>query len=197
MTQTICVWESNADQLLDAEGKWNAKKVLFGEYNPGGKLPISFPRSVGHIPAYYNHKPFDRRGYFNDEVTPLYPFGYGLSYSRFEISALQLSTIKTSKDKIFKVTVDVKNTGNVAADEVVQLYIRYMVSSVTLPIKELKGFSRVSLEAGSSKTIEFELTPDHFAFYSIDKSFVVEPGKFKIMVGNSAANLKEAVLEVE
>ncbi|SMO69538.1 beta-glucosidase [Saccharicrinis carchari] len=192
----------NADAMLECwylgqESGTAIAKVLFGEYNPGGKLPISFPRSVGHIPAYYNHKPFDRRGYFNDEVTPLYPFGYGLSYSQFEISAPQLSTIKTSKDKIVKVTVDVKNTGSVAGDEVVQLYIRDMVSSVTRPIKELKGFSRITLEAGSSKAVEFELTPDLFAFYNIDKSFVVEPGKFKIMVGNSSANLKEVVLELE
>lgn len=191
-----------ADALLECwylgqESGTAIAQVLFGEFNPGGKLPISFPRSVGHIPAYYNHKPFDRRGYLNESVAPLYPFGYGLSYTQFDISEPKLSASSIAKNETVIVSVTVKNTGKVKGDEVVQLYIRDRVSSVTRPVKELKGFKRISLEPGSSANVEFELTPDHFAFWDINKAYVVEPGIFTIFVGNSSENLKETALKIE
>lgn len=172
--------------------------VLFGDYNPGGKLPISFPRSVGHVPVFYNYKPAARRGYLFDDVTPLYPFGFGLSYTTFEISSPELSKSTIANNENIKVTVKVRNTGAVKGDEVVQLYIRDLVSSVTRPVKELRDFRRVSLEPGEEKTVEMEITPDKLSFYNIDKKFVVEPGGFEVMVGNSSADkdLKKAILTV-
>jgi beta-glucosidase len=172
--------------------------VLFGDYNPGGKLPISFPRSVGHVPVFYNYKPAARRGYLFDDVTPLYPFGFGLSYTTFEVSAPELSKSAIAGDETIKVTAKVKNTGTVKGDEVVQLYIRDLVSSVTRPVKELRDFRRVSLEPGEEKTVEMEITPDKLSFYNIDMKFVVEPGEFEVMVGNSSADkdLKKVVLTV-
>ena len=172
-------------------------KVIFGDYNPGGKLPISFPRSVGHIPAYYNHKPFDRRGYLHDNITALYPFGYGLSYTTFELSSPTLSSVEINKGSSVSVSIDIENTGKFSGEEVVQLYIRDKVSSVTRPVKELKDFRRVSLEPGEKRTIVFELGPDSFSFYDINMNYVTESGEFIIMVGNSSINLKEAVLMVK
>lgn len=172
--------------------------VMFGEYNPGGKLPISIPRSAGHVPCYYNYKPSARRGYLNDEVSPLYPFGFGLSYTSFSFGNLRLEKSTIKKDESLKVYIDVKNTGQYAGDEVVQLYIRDMFSSVTRPVKELKGFNKIHLKPGEEKTIEFVLTPEHLAFTNIEKKFVVEPGDFEIMVGNSSRDqdLVKAVLTV-
>lgn len=172
--------------------------VLFGDYNPGGKLPMSVPRSAGHVPCYYNYKPSARRGYLADDVSPLYPFGFGLSYTTFCFSNVRLekSTIKVSES--IKVFVDVKNSGSRAGDEVVQLYIRDIFSSVTRPVKELRGFKRINLKPGETKTVEFVLTPEHLAFTNINKEFVVEPGDFEIMVGNSSMDkdLTKIVLTV-
>lgn len=160
--------------------------VIFGDYNPSGKLPISFPRSAGHVPCYYNYKPSARRGYLNDQITPLYPFGFGLSYTSFQFSNLRLekSTIRT--DESTKVFVDIQNTGNREGEEVLQMYIRDLFSSVTRPIKELKGFKKVNLKPGEIKTVEFELLPDHLAFTDINFNWTVEPGDFEIKVGNSS-----------
>ncbi|MBN1300466.1 MAG: glycoside hydrolase family 3 C-terminal domain-containing protein [Melioribacteraceae bacterium] len=160
--------------------------VLFGEFNPGGKLPISFPRSVGHIPCHYNHKPSSRRGYLFDDITPLYAFGYGLSYTSFEICDVKLSKGKIGLNESVKVSLIVKNKGQRAGTEVVQLYIRDVHSSVTRPVKELKGFNKVNLKPGENKSVEFEIKPEHLAFTSINKEFVVEPGEFEIMIGNSS-----------
>ncbi len=162
--------------------------ILFGDYNPGGKLAISFPRSVGHIPVYYNHKPSARRGYFNDDVSPLYPFGYGLSYTSFELSNLRISKQEIKKDENLEILVDIKNTGNLEGDEVVQLYIRDEISTVTRPVKELKDFKRIHLLAGESKTVTLSITPDKLAFYDINMNFVVEPGEFVALVGTSSDN---------
>jgi beta-glucosidase len=161
-------------------------EVIFGDVNPGGKLPISIPRSVGHIPCYYNYKPSARRGYLFDDVSPLYAFGYGLSYTQFEFSNLKLEkdTIKTKGST--RVSVDVTNTGKVAGDEVVQMYIRDCVSSVTRPVKELKGFQRITLKPGQTQTVSLDITPEHLAFYNIDMKYVVEPGEFEVMVGSSS-----------
>jgi len=175
-----------------------AADVLFGNYNPGGKLPVSFPRSAGHIPCHYNHKPSSRRGYLFDEITPLFSFGYGLSYTTFEFDNLKLEKNKISPGGSTKVSVKVTNTGNVAGDEVVQMYIHDRVSSVTRPVKELKGFRRVGLDPGETLEIEFPISAEHMAFTNIDNKFIVEPGEFEIMIGNSSRDddLKKIILEV-
>ncbi len=160
--------------------------VLFGDFNPGGKLPISIPRSVGHIPCYYNHKPSSRRGYLFDDISALYPFGYGLSYTSFTFTNIRLDKPITRVDESTKVFVDVKNTGTRAGDEVVQVYIRDVVSSVTRPVKELKEFKKISLKPGESQTLTFTISPQQLSFTNVDKDFVVEAGDFEIMVGNSS-----------
>lgn len=163
-------------------------EVLFGKFNPGGKLPISIPRSVGHIPAYYNHKPSDRRGFLFDDASPLFPFGFGLSYTRFELSRPRLEKAEISPDESTRVMVDVKNIGEVEGSEVVQLYIRDKISSVTRPVKELKGFKKIWLQPGESRTVALEINPESLSFYDIDMRFTVEPGTFDIMVGTSSAD---------
>ncbi len=172
--------------------------VLFGDYNPAGKLPISIPRSAGHLPSYYNYKPSARRGYLFDDITPLYRFGYGLSYTTFSFSnpRLEKSTIRT--DETTRVLVDVKNTGKRAGQEVVQMYIRDLVSSVTRPVKELRGFSKITLEPGESMTVALAISPEHLSFTNIDMIRTVEPGDFEIMVGNSSRDedLRKVILRV-
>jgi beta-glucosidase len=172
--------------------------VLFGDYNPNGKLPISVPRSAGHIPAYYNYKPSARRGYLFDDVSPLYPFGYGLSYTTFEIHNVRLEDDTINRDGTTRVFADVKNTGDFEGAEVIQLYIRDLVSSVTRPVKELKGFKKIWLKPGETKTVALEIQPDSLAFYNLKMEYVVEPGDFEIMVGNSSqdADLTGLILHV-
>jgi beta-glucosidase len=171
-------------------------EVLFGDLNPGGKLPITIPRSVGHVPAFYNYKPSARRGYLFDEVTPLFPFGYGLSYTTFAFSPPRLESATIKRDQSTRVLVDITNTSTRTGDEVVQLYIRDRVSSVTRPVKELKGFERITLQPGEKRTVSFEIGPDHLAFWNIDMKFVVEPGEFDILVGPSSAELQGVALTV-
>ncbi len=149
-------------------------------------MPISIPRSVGHIPCYYNYKPSARRGYLFDDISALYPFGYGLSYTTFCFSNIRLEKPVIRVDESTKVLVDVENTGARAGEEVVQVYIRDVVSSVTRPVKELKGFKRICLQPGETQTMTFAISPEHLSFTNIDKEFVVEPGDFEIMVGNSS-----------
>jgi beta-glucosidase len=170
--------------------------VLFGDYNPAGKLAISFPRSVGQLPIYYNQKPAARRGYLFANKEPLFPFGYGLSYTTFSYSAPSLSPAQITTDGQTKVSVTVTNTGKRAGDEIVQLYIRDLVSSVTRPIKELKDFKRISLAPGESKNVEFIITPDKLSFFDLHMKRVVEPGWFDIMVGPSSVKYQTAKLEV-
>jgi beta-glucosidase len=160
--------------------------VLFGDVNPSGKLPISIPRSAGHIPCYYNHKPSSRRGYLFDDISALYPFGFGLSYSSFSFTNVRLEKSIMRLDESTTVLVDVKNTGSRPGEEVVQVYIRDVASSVTRPVKELKAFKKISLKPGQSETLSFVVTPEHLSFTNIDKEFVVEAGDFEIMVGNSS-----------
>ncbi len=173
---------------LGQESGYAVAKVLFGEHNPGGKLPISFPRSVGHLPVFYNHKPTARRGYLNDDVTPLYPFGFGLSYTSFKISDLSLKDATIKVGESFAIRATVTNTGKMDGYETVQVYIRDIQSSVTRPVKELKAFKKVYLKAGESKQLEIELDSKALAFYDINMDFLVEPGEFTVMVGNSSAN---------
>ena len=173
-----------------------AADVLFGDYNPGGKLPVSFPRSVGQLPIYYNQKPSAKRGYQFSTTAPLFPFGFGLSYTKFSYSDLQISPKQIKPDGAATVTVNVTNSGQRAGDEIVQLYIRDETSSVTRPVKELKDFTRITLAPGETKKVGFRLTPDKLWFYNREMKRVVEPGTFQIMVGGSSVNLTNQQLEV-
>ena len=172
--------------------------VLFGDHNPGGKLPISFPRSAGHLPVFYNYKPSARRGYLFDDVSPLFAFGYGLSYTTFSIGEPLLTKKRINTKGSTQVVVDVTNTGKREGTEVVQLYIRDLVSSVTRPVKELKAFRKVSLQPGETKTVTLDIAPNSLAFFDVNMKYVVEPGDFEIMVGTSSrdADLKKMTLQV-
>ena len=179
--------------------------VLFGDVNPGGKLPVTFPRSVGQVPIYYNHmntgRPPEAQNrytskYFDSPWTPLFPFGYGLSYTTFKISNLQLSAPRIRESDRLTVSVDVQNTGQHAGDEVVQLYIRDLVASMTRPVKELKGFQRVTLQPGETRRVEFTLTRDQLAFWNREMHFVVEPGEFQVMVGANSQDVIETKFEL-
>jgi beta-glucosidase len=170
--------------------------VLFGRVNPGGKLPVSIARSVGQLPIFYNYKPSARRGYLFDQTTPLYPFGYGLSYTTFEIGAPRLARASIGRQDGVVVEVDVRNTGDRAGDEVVQLYIRDDHASVTRPVKELKHFRRVHLEPGRSTTVRFEITSMDLSFWNVDMERVVEPGTFTVSAGPNSRDLKSTTLTV-
>jgi beta-glucosidase len=170
--------------------------ILFGDANPGGHLPVTIARSVGQLPMFYNYKPSAHRGYLFDTTAPLFPFGYGLSYTTFDISAPRLSAATIKPDGSVTVSVDVKNTGTREGDEVVQLYLHQQVASVTRPVKELKGFQRVTLKPGESRTLTFTVGPHALRMFNQDMKRVVEPGAFDIMVGPSSADLKTAVLTV-
>jgi beta-glucosidase len=178
------------------EGGTALAAILFGDANPGGKLPITIPRSVGQVPFAYNSKPSSHRGYLFDNKEPLFPFGFGLSYTTFEIGAPALSAAKIGKDGSLTAKVEVRNTGKVAGDEVVQLYVRDLVSSVTRPVKELRGFKRVTLAPGASTTVEFKLDREALAFWDKDMKWVVEPGTFEVMAGGDSVKLKSASFEV-
>jgi beta-glucosidase len=170
--------------------------VLFGDHNPAGRLPVSFPRTVGQLPIYYNQKPTARRGYLYTSKEPLYAFGHGLSYTTFEYSGLKVSPARVGPGGRAEVSVTVRNTGRRAGDEVVQLYVRDLVSSVTRPVKELKDFRRVALAPGESRVVTFTLTPDKLAFHNLNMERVVEPGGFDVMVGTSSVKYQTAKLEV-
>jgi beta-glucosidase len=178
---------------------------LFGDVNPGGKLPVTFPRAVGQVPLYYNHlntgRPPDANNkytskYLDVDWKPLFPFGYGLSYTKFAITNLRLSAQRIPLNGKLTVTVDVRNTGKRAGDEVVQLYIRDPVASMTRPVKELKGFQRITLQPGESKRVEFLLTAEQLGFWNRQMRFVVEPGEFRVMVGSSSEDVIESKFEV-
>lgn len=174
--------------------------VLFGDYNPGGKLPVSFPYAVGQIPVYYNHKNTGRprlddskfvSRYIDIPNEPLYPFGFGLSYTTFDYSEIKLDKRKISINDSLQITIDIKNTGKYDGEEVVQLYIRDLVGSVTRPVKELKGFKKIMIPSGKSQRVLFTIKPSDLAFYTKDMSFKAEPGDFKVFVGTSSAECKE------
>ncbi|MBN7818593.1 glycoside hydrolase family 3 N-terminal domain-containing protein [Bowmanella yangjiangensis] len=164
--------------------------VLMGDVSPSGKLPLTFPRSAGHIPSYYNHKASAKRGYLFDDITPLYPFGHGLSYSRFEYTDLQLDASDAKANGHIKVRFTLKNSGKYAATEVVQLYIQDPVASATRPVKELKGFQRVALQPGQQANVSFELPVNLLAFFDNHMRWVVEPGEIRLMIGSSSADIR-------
>jgi beta-glucosidase len=170
--------------------------VLFGKVNPGGKLPVTIARSVGQLPVFYNHKPSARRGYLFGTTAPLYPFGYGLSYTRFDISAPRVVTPAIAAGQPAQIEVDVANTGARVGDEVVQLYVRDDEASVTRPVIELKRFQRVTLAPGERKTIRFDLQPNDLAVWNPDMKHVIEPGTFTIYSGPNSVDLKPAKLTV-
>ena len=174
--------EEGGDALADA---------LFGDYNPGGKLPITFPLVVGQVPLYYNHKPTGRGDdYAGNSGKPMFPFGYGLSYSTFAYSNLQLKPAKINPTGTTEVTVDIQNTSDRKGEEVVQLYVHDPVASVTRPVKELRGFKRVALDPNEKKTVTFFLGKDDFGFLDASLHFVVEPGTIEVMVGSSSDDIR-------
>jgi beta-glucosidase len=201
--------DENVHAILEAwfagtEGGHAIADVLFGDYNPSGKLPVTFPRNVGQVPIHYNMKntgrpysPNDaeqkyRSRYLDSPNSPLYPFGYGLSYTIFEYSDLALDRTRLGADDNITVSVTVANTGEVDGEEVVQLYVRDLVGSVTRPVKELKGFRKILLESGESQVVRFELRPSDLAFHRQDMSYGAEAGEFRVFVGSNSEDLLEA-----
>jgi len=173
--------------------------VLFGKYNPSGKLPVSFPRAVGQEPLYYNHKNTGRP-YSEEHVTyahytdiengPLYPFGFGLSYTDFEYGKPQLSAQELNDEETLNLSISVTNTGNVKGKEVVQLYLRDLVASAARPVKELKGFQLVELQPGETENIEFKIDKEMLRFYTAQGKWEAEPGEFEVMVGGNSADVQ-------
>jgi len=178
--------------------------VLFGAVNPGGKLTMTFPKSVGQIPLYYAHKNTGRplkegkwfekfrNNYLDVDNDALYPFGYGLSYTTFRFSDITLNRSSIGMDNELVASVTVTNTGDRAGSEVVQLYIRDLVGSVTRPVKELKGFEKIYLQPNESRTVRFTIAPEMLKFYNADLKFVAEPGDFDVMIGPDSRNVKTA-----
>ncbi|MBT7702190.1 MAG: beta-glucosidase [Verrucomicrobia bacterium] len=193
---TMQRWEEKANAILlpwygGEQGGTAIAEVLFGITNPGGKLPLTFPKTVGQCPLHYSYKPTGRGYRYNDnDGKPQFPFGYGLSYSSFEYSNLVITPEQASADQTVTVSATIRNTSDVAGDEVVQLYFRDSVASVAVPVKELAGFKRIRLEAGQEETVSFALTKDHLALWNADMDRVVEPGEFEIMVGSSSEEIR-------
>jgi len=180
--------------------------ILFGDVNPGGKLPVTFPRLTGQVPIHYNHLNTGRppeasnrytSKYFDAPWTPQFPFGFGLSYTQFKISNVQISAAQIRPEGTIRVSADVENTGKRAGDEVVQLYVRDVAASIARPVKELKGFQRVTLQPGQKRSVEFVLSAEHLGFYNRDMKFVVEPGEFRVMVGANSQDVIEKTFEVK
>ena len=165
--------------------------VLFGDYNPSGRLPITVAYHVGQLPVYYNHMPTKAgRNYVNMTGRPLYEFGFGLSYTKYEYSSLQISPAEIKPAGEITITVDVKNAGKRAGKEVVQLYINDVLSSVSTPVKELKGFEKVALQPGEKKSVTFKLTPEDLCLLDRNMEWKVEPGAFDVMVGSSSQDIR-------
>ena len=207
---TIGWLDEHAPAILEAwfpgtEAGHAVADVLFGKVNPGGKLPVTFPRTVGQVPIYYNHlrtgRPPDEKEKYSSKYldapwTPLYPFGHGLSYTTFRLSDLQLSAPTVRPDGSATVSVTVTNTGTRAGDEVVQLYVADVVRSISPPVQELRGFRRIGLGAGQSETVRFTLTREHLGFYDAEMKWTVEPGEFRIRVSKSSEGGLTARLDV-
>jgi beta-glucosidase len=179
--------------------------VLFGDYNPSGRLPVTFPRSVGQIPIYYDHlntgKPFEENNkftskYLDSPVTPLYPFGFGLSYTTFKYENLKVEKNKIKIGGSTDVSINVTNTGKISGSEVVQLYLRDLVASVSMPVKELKGFQKIYLNPGETKTLKFIITPKMLELYDVNMKKTIEPGKCEVMIGGSSVDLLSNYFEI-
>jgi beta-glucosidase len=191
--------DQDANAILEAwlpgeEGGAAVADILFGDANPGGKLPITFPRHVGQLPIFYNHKPSAMKShwygdYVSEKATPLYSFGHGLSYTTFQFGDLSIKREQATAGEVVDVTLKVTNTGEVQGDEVIQLYIRDEYASVPRPMKELKGYTRLTLDPGESKTVIFGLPVDQLAFYNADLELVLEPGRIFVMAGSSSDNI--------
>ena len=173
-------------------------EVLFGDYNPGGKLPVTIPRHSGQLPSFYNYMPSKQewidnhwgKAYVDMPATPLWEFGFGLSYTSYEYSNLKIAPGRLSPGGEIRISVDVRNTGKRKGNEIVQLYINDQVATLTRPVKELRGFDKISLEPSETKTVEFILKPEDLAFYNRIMNFVAEPGHFKVMVGASSEDIR-------
>ena len=181
--------------LPGEEGGSAIADVLFGKCDPGGRLPVTLPRGVGQVPIFYGHKPSGGRSHWYGDyadlpVSPLYPFGHGLSYARFRYDNLRIDPAQAGADATVTISVDVTNTGRRAGDEVVQLYVRDLVASVTRPVKELRGFQRLRLDVGECRTVTFRLAVSQLGFHDLDMRFVVEPGQIDVMVGASSADIR-------
>jgi beta-glucosidase len=165
--------------------------VIFGDYNPAGRLPITFPMAEGQLPLYYNHKPTGRGDdYLGLTGQPLFPFGFGLSYTTFEYSNLRLEPAQIAPSETATVRCTITNTGSVAGDEVIQLYIRDVLATVARPVIELKGFQRVHLEPNQSREVAFRLGPEHLRMLDREMKWVVEPGSFRLMIGASSKDIR-------
>ncbi|MBN1292917.1 MAG: glycoside hydrolase family 3 C-terminal domain-containing protein [Candidatus Latescibacteria bacterium] len=200
---SVTNWISGVGAVVEAwypgeEGGNAVAEVLFGDYNPGGRLPITFPRFAAQLPLYYNYKPSGRGyDYMDTSAVPLYPFGYGLSYTTFSYGELRIDKESVQQGKPVNIEVDIKNTGSVPGDEIVQLYLNDMVASVSRPVKELKGFRRITLDPGETKTVRFTLTEKEMLMLNEDMHWVVELGDFRVMVGSSSEDIRsEAVFTV-
>lgn len=178
------------------EGGTAMADILFGDVNPGAKLPVTVARNVGQIPIFYNRKPSARRGYVFEDISPLFPFGFGLSYTSFLFGPPRLSATRIGTGGNVVVEVDIRNSGTRAGDEVVQVYVRDQVACVTRPIRELKGFERITLAPGETKTVRIPLSPEAFTLWNLDMQEVVEPGLFDIMVGPDSERLQTITLEI-
>ncbi len=170
--------------------------VIFGEVNPGGKLPVTFPHTVGQLPCFYNKKPTNHRFYVLADPVPLYPFGFGLSYTTFEYNNLSISPEEIPVNGTAKIKIDITNTGKVKGDEIVQLYIHDLVSLPTRPVKELKDFARITLDPGEKRTVEFIITPDKLEAFDLAMKRKVQPGDFEIMVGRNSFDVLKTTLKV-
>jgi beta-glucosidase len=181
--------------LPGEEGGRAVAEVLFGDANPGGRLPMSFPRSVGQLPVYYNHKPSGGRSHWKGDYVelstkPLFPFGYGLSYTSFAYANLRLDRQEARVGEQVAISIDITNSGSRAGDEVVQLYVHDVHASVTRPVKELKGFRRVSLAPGETRTVTFALDVRQLGFTNQQMNFVVEPGAIEVLIGSSSQDIR-------
>lgn len=212
---TVMTWEQeNFPAILNvwfggSEAADAICDVLFGEVSPSGKLTTSFPKNVGQIPLYYNHlntgRPLPdgkwfskfRSNYLDVDNDPLYPFGYGLSYTTFQYGDIRLNSESMDENGKITASVTITNTGNYDADEIVQLYIRDMVGSVSRPVKELKGFERISLKKGESRTVSFDITAEQLKFYNSELNWVCEPGDFEVMIGGNSRDVKTKVFSLK
>lgn len=197
-------WIDKVDGIIDVwypgeQGGYAIADVLTGAYNPSGKLPISFPISEAQLPLVYNHAPTGRGDDYNNlSGLPLFPFGFGLSYTSFEYTDLNIEKSLLKNGDSTTVSCMVRNTGNLAGDEVVQLYIRDKLSSVAQPVMQLKGFERIHLKAGESRKVKFKILPEHLSLLNNELKKVIEPGTFNIMIGSSSREIKlKTTLRVE